>query len=235
MNLVKLHATASTNDELKLRFRESELPNLTTIYTDHQTAGKGQMGARWLSEPNKNLTFSMLIKDIPYGWSDFTMNKWVSLTLVEWLRQTCHIQVRIKWPNDILSVHHKLAGILIENIYRGKVRTHCVVGIGLNVNQEEFAGLPRAISLKHLTGQTYDLEQLLHSFVHFVTNKATSYNSPDDDYLDHLYKYRQSTRFEIAGETVDALVNGVDHTGKLRLIINGNERYFDIKEVKWIY
>jgi BirA family biotin operon repressor/biotin-[acetyl-CoA-carboxylase] ligase len=47
--------------------------------------------------------------------------------------------VSIKWPNDIYAGNKKIAGILIENnIQRFYQWTNAVVGIGLNVNQEDF-------------------------------------------------------------------------------------------------
>ncbi len=119
MNIVKLHATTSTNDELKFRIRQSELPHLTTLYTMEQTRGKGQRGATWVSEKDKNLTFSILLTEKIQNLTPFLINQILSVTMVQWLKMDLQVQAKIKWPNDILSVQHKLAGILIENIFFG--------------------------------------------------------------------------------------------------------------------
>ena len=55
----------------------------------------------------------------------------------------------IKWPNDILSDHHKIAGILIENIIKTNQIESSVIGIGLNVNQKSFKGLPKVSFFKN--------------------------------------------------------------------------------------
>ncbi len=234
--LVKLHATASTNEELKVRFRESELHNLTTIYTDHQTAGKGQMGSSWVSEPFKNLTFSVLLTQMSAEFTDFEINKCVTVVLVEWLREKLQIQAVIKWPNDILSVRHKLAGVLIENIYKGTNRMSSILGIGLNVNQEDFPNLDKAISLHQITGKTYELESLLLDFLKALKRELHNPVAPISRYEQHLFKYRQETSFQIDGKEFRARVEGVDDTGRLILTSDTHGRKsYGIKEVQWIY
>jgi BirA family biotin operon repressor/biotin-[acetyl-CoA-carboxylase] ligase len=233
--LFKLHATGSTNDDLKARFRESELPQLTTIYTDHQTAGKGQMGASWVSQPFKNLTFSVLITDLVKNLTDFEINKCVTVVLVEWLRKKLQVQAVIKWPNDILSVHHKLAGLLIENIYQGNSREFSIVGIGLNVNQTDFQSFTKAISLTQITGKTYNLEELLIDFLESLSKELTSPEAVISRYESHLFKYHQQTKFRKNDLEFMAMVEGIDELGRLLLQHDGSLHAYDLKEVQWIY
>ena len=61
MNIIELKTVDSTNRYLKeLVHSETSLPNFLTIWTPQQTAGVGQYGAKWQTEPYQNLTFSML-------------------------------------------------------------------------------------------------------------------------------------------------------------------------------
>lgn len=235
MNIVKLHATTSTNDELKSRFRESVLPHLTTIYTLEQTRGKGQRGASWVSESGKNLTFSVLITENLNGLTPFLINQVISVSIVEWLKKELQIQAKIKWPNDILSVNHKLAGILIENSYSGNILSNCVVGIGLNVNQEDFDGLPKAISLKNITGREFELEVLLISFLNVLKNNLRDPLRVAQGYNKYLFKYQQLTSFESLNTVFKGIVEGVDEEGKLILRVQHELKIYDLKELKWIY
>jgi BirA family biotin operon repressor/biotin-[acetyl-CoA-carboxylase] ligase len=200
-----------------------------------QTHGKGQQGAIWSSEKYKNLTFSVLIRDMPSGMTPFQMNKVISVTIVEWLKQELQIQCKIKWPNDILSVQRKLAGILIENSYNGSVFSHSVVGIGLNVNQEIFEGLPKAISLKNITGRSFDLEELLNSFLKVLKNNLRDSNRVAQDYNQHLFKYNQRTWFSSIKEDFEGIVKGTDKDGKLLLQVKNELLTFSLKELKWRY
>ncbi len=233
--LVKLHATGSTNEYLKVRVRESERPELTTVYTDHQTAGKGQMGASWHSEPHKNLTISFLLLNSIQGLSDFEVSKLVSVIVVEWLREKLQIQAVIKWPNDILSVNHKLAGVLIENGYRSGVREFSVIGIGLNVNQVIFPNLKKAISLQNLTGKTYIIDELIIDFLQFLTSKLEDQQGIIARYESYLFKYERTTTFEKGGVQFKAIVKGTDDNGHLLLEQDGELSTYGLKEIKWVY
>ncbi|EAS18681.1 putative biotin-(acetyl-CoA carboxylase) ligase [Flavobacteria bacterium BBFL7] len=235
MQIVKLHATTSTNDELKVRFRESETSHLMTIYSHSQTKGRGNRGSTWLSDSGKNLTFSVLVSDGIENLSPFQLNQIVSVAMVDWLTTDLNIQAKIKWPNDILSVQMKLAGILIENIYQNGHWSHSIVGIGLNVNQEEFKDLPRAISLKNLTGKTFKLEELLLQFLFHLDRALKNKEHTIGKYLNYLFKYRQRMNFEIEGKALIATVYGVTESGELLLEKEGQITAYDLKQVRWNY
>ena len=69
--------------------------------------------------------------------------------------------VKIKWPNDIFINDRKAGGILIENVIKGNLWQWAVIGIGLNINQENFEKENlKAISLKQITGKNYDVIEL---------------------------------------------------------------------------
>lgn len=60
MHIVKLNAIDSTNTYLRQFAMQYPLQDYTVIYTDEQLSGRGQMGTIWISQPGKNLTFSVL-------------------------------------------------------------------------------------------------------------------------------------------------------------------------------
>jgi BirA family biotin operon repressor/biotin-[acetyl-CoA-carboxylase] ligase len=70
-------------------------------------------------------------------------------------------ETRIKWPNDIYWRDRKAAGILIENSFRGPIWQWSIAGMGININQTNFGtDLHKAVSLKQMTGKTYDVKDL---------------------------------------------------------------------------
>ena len=155
MQIIKLNATDSTNNYLKQLLMDTALEDFCVVVTNHQTKGKGQMGAEWVSEKGKNLTFSVLKKEpsivLPRR---FLLSILVSLSIIKTLEAYSVPKLAIKWPNDILSDHHKISGILIENIIKSNKIDFSVIGIGLNVNQKLFKGLPKVTSLKSILGMT---------------------------------------------------------------------------------
>ncbi len=235
LDIVKLHATESTNDYLKLRFRESVLPQFYTVVATHQTAGKGQMGAGWESEPGKNLTFSMFLRN-DHGLNAFEVNKLTTVILASFLNSLDSISVKIKWPNDILSVDKKIAGVLIENSFVGSLLQHSIIGIGLNVNQQVFENLPHATSLKNITGGVHDLDDVLSRFIAFFKARYTDPARLISKYEDLLYGYLEEKTFEIDGVVHKAKVKGTDDQGRLKLLMSDNKmRVFNIKELSWLY
>ncbi|MGB5982165.1 MAG: biotin--[acetyl-CoA-carboxylase] ligase [Nonlabens sp.] len=233
-NVVKLHAIESTNDFLKSRFRESELPNLHCVYTQNQTHGKGQRGTRWQSEAGKNLLFSVLYRNDD-ELNPFEVSQFISVVLTEFIKSKTDLQVAIKWPNDILAGGKKIAGILIENIFRKGVLTHSIIGVGLNVNQKVFDSLPRAGSLKSLTGRTFDIDLLLNTFIDFLHNSIASTYEKINCFDKYFYKYQKTALFKIQDTTVQAKILGTDASGRLLLEFDGYVKSYDLKEVVWIY
>ena len=212
MDKKKLHIdqTPSTNTWLMTHCREEDYPNLFTVYTFRQTAGRGQAGNAWESEPGKNLSFSTLVH-IHTIEEASRLNLLVPLAVVRVLtkvkgqRSTAQQIVRsavqerkvkeeftIKWPNDIYWGDKKVAGLLNENVIIGNRIAYAVAGIGVNVNQEVFrSDAPNPVSLKQITGETYELEPMIDAIVAEMERLLPllqDYEALKREYMAHLYR-----------------------------------------------
>ena len=158
---IKVSQTASTNTYLSRL--AATLPGGTVIYTPSQTAGRGQKGNSWESEDGKNLTFSHLLKRPPVKARDqFYLSEAAAVAVVEALSAEAGDGFSVKWPNDVYWQDKKVCGMLLENSLDGSDIAHCIVGIGINVNQERFlSDAPNPVSLKGITGREHDLMALL--------------------------------------------------------------------------
>ncbi len=152
---------ASTNS--LLASEASCLGHGAVVAVRKQTAGRGQRGNSWESEPDANLTFSMLLRPRTIrAASQFELSMLVSLGVCIALEEASGEKFRVKWPNDIYHGDHKICGILIENSLDGFRIGRSIAGIGINVNQTVFVSdAPNPISLANITGCAYDLETLL--------------------------------------------------------------------------
>lgn len=242
MRLVKLDAIDSTNDYLKALSQAGNLENFTVVYTDNQTKGKGQMGTKWSSEAGKNLTMSVLVNDfVPEASRLFELNIVFSVAVLDTLRELEIPQLSIKWPNDILSGTKKIAGILIENSLKNNGQIVSVIGLGLNVNQENFEDLPQASSLRLVTHTFFDKDAILVSIIQNLKKSIQAW-SPDaqkmtDAYQENLFKKDIPMPFEnAAGMRFMGIIQGVSATGKLRLLLeDDNIKEYDIKAIKMLY
>ena len=162
MRIIKLNATQSTNDYLRALTLNLESEDYTVVTTDEQTKGKGQMGNVWTTKAGENLTFSVYKTNLNLSISNqFVLNSIVSLALYRALERYNLKKLFVKWPNDILAEDFKICGVLIENVIKADKIKSCIIGIGLNVNQTDFYQLPKASSLKKITGIHYNLDEIL--------------------------------------------------------------------------
>ena len=91
------------------------------MWAKNQTDGRGQGKRKWISQPNKNLTFSIFLNEEKQHFSShLCLNLITTLSLKKLLMKYRINNLFIKWPNDILSVNKKISGVLIENLYKGK-------------------------------------------------------------------------------------------------------------------
>ena len=223
MPLIKLDAIDSTNDYLKQLARKSELENYTIVLTNEQTNGKGQMGAKWISEPGKNLTMSILIKDIQLNNQNiFNLNIAISLSVAKVLFLMNIPNIKIKWPNDIMADSKKLAGILIENTIKPDGSINTVVGIGFNLNQTNFKNLPQATSLCCITGVAYDIEEMAllfrESIKLYMKALAVDPKIQWKLYDEMLYKKNRPSPFEDKqGKRFMGIIKKVTPDGKLEV------------------
>ena len=126
----------STNDEVKRRARNGE-PSGLVIAAEKQTGGKGRLGRAWSSDSG-GIYFTVLLRpELPPGdIAAITLAAGHGVCLA--VREYTGLDARIKWPNDIIVGNKKLCGILTEMSAQSD-RIDCVlIGIGINVNHEEF-------------------------------------------------------------------------------------------------
>lgn len=242
MNIIKLSAINSTNDYLKQLLAKQYVENFTIVVAEHQTAGRGQMGAEWNVEAGKNLTFSVLIKDLlPDANAIFLLNAAVAISCVQALETFAIPNIAIKWPNDILAGNKKIGGILVENSIKSHGEIYSVVGIGINVNQENFGNLSKASSLFKITGNQFNVENLMLAVAeHLRRNVAALLNARHDDvwqqYHEKLYKKNVPMPFEKDGHRFMGIIKEVSRNGKLQVLLEDDSiAEYGIKEVQLLY
>ena len=243
MTIIKLDAIDSTNDFLKKISAEKPLDDYTTVVAKVQTAGRGQMGSVWETEPYKNLTFS-IYKEVLHIPRDhqFYISMAVSLALLSSLKGMGIPKLKIKWPNDILSANQKISGILIENIIKQNELYASIIGIGLNINQTDFTHLPAATSMKLLSGKFFDHEEVMHQIIYHFKKYAEklaekNYRAIMDEYEEQLFRKDKPSTFQNKeGSLFTGYIKGVHPSGKLKVLLEDDIlSEFDFKEVKLLY
>ena len=237
MKITRFKTLESTNQYLQNLLNEGIDIVDNIVVTDYQTSGKGQGKNVWESENGKNLLFSIAL-DMSFlkAENQFLLTQIVSVTMINVLKKYLPEEsLSIKWPNDIYFNNKKIAGILIKNEIRGMMMGTSIIGIGLNVNQTSFdENLPNPISMKMITGNDFELEELL-SAISYQLSTVNSQQSTVNSYTDKLYRYKQWASYEHEGQVKEMMIIGYDQFGRLILKEkNDREVVCDLKEIIFV-
>ncbi|MDP1676161.1 MAG: biotin--[acetyl-CoA-carboxylase] ligase [Bacteroidota bacterium] len=162
----------STNTFAK-QLQNNEAPHGTIVITEEQTAGRGRLQRNWVSPAGQNLLFSIVL------YPDFGMEKISllpfagSLAVVDAIETITGLSSTCKWPNDVLINGKKVCGMLLESSLGNSIQEKIVLGIGLNVNQEEFSEELRfkASSLQIESGMVINRITLLQKILEELENR----------------------------------------------------------------
>lgn len=237
-NLVFVPDCPSTNTLALEISQQSTAKEGTVVITDHQTAGRGQRGNQWEARPRQNLTFSLILKPNFLAVNrQFYLNIVTCLALKDYLKEKTSGTVHIKWPNDILVHEKKISGVLIENQLQGSSISNSVAGVGLNINQKDFA-VPTATSLSVITRSEYDLSDELSEVLalfegRYLQLRAGDYDSLMAQYLAALYRRHKKHFFSSNGSTFEGEILDLDEWGRLRVSVGDEVRVFDVKQIRY--
>ena len=237
-NIIELKEISSTNDYALELARTKIVPEFTVIRADFQTKGRGQIGNHWVADNGKNLLFSVILHPTHIAANNqFILSQCVSLTLFRTVSLFCD-DVAIKWPNDLYVGNKKIAGILIENLLNGKHIASSIIGIGLNVNQEDFIGAENPISLKNIIRKEFNINELLLLFLKeldsIYSQIPQNNKTIQDEYLNHLYLKDQQAPFKDKDGLFTGTIYSVAENGQLHIIDEqGKERAYYFKEVEY--
>lgn len=242
MKYIELSEVNSTNAYLSDLLKKGGVSENTVVYTHSQTKGKGMGNNKWESEDDKNALFSICLSTEVKTEEIFKVSLATSLAIYEYLNSK-GVFTNVKWPNDIYYQKKKLGGILIENKLDGDVVKNTIIGIGLNLNQEHFSNkLPNPISLKNITGNDYDIFEVIKDISEAVEKKLDEIKDQDFaeirlEYLFKLYGFGKILMWKFKGIDTDiaGTIIDVKPNGKIVIqAVSGQICVCDIKEVKMI-
>ncbi len=240
-NIIHCEETSSTNDYLVSLISNVEPIKGIGVIADYQTSGKGQIGRKWESEKAKNLLFSFVIyPNILAVQNQFYISKMVSLALHKTVEDCGIKSVKIKWPNDIYIQDLKVSGILIQNSLKGDKINYSIIGIGLNINQDNFTEtIPNPTSLSIELGRTLVIQDVLEILVknlniYYESLIQNRFDNLTKEYHANLYRINEECSFQIEEEKVKGYIRGVTEEGYLILEKEHKPSFFKLNELKMI-
>ncbi len=203
---------------------------------DNQHHGRGQRGTTWQDVPSMNTLMSVLTPTISWPVSKIHgLNIAVCLAIKEALFP--YVDIRLKWPNDIILNQQKLGGVLIEPSIRGSFVHRAIVGIGINVWQTEWTSGVEATSLALHMSNAPDPKTLGKRIARKVVDAIIQLESTGkieiERYLKSCLAFNEWAEYEGKEGRFKAKFIDIDSSGlQVLQLEDGSKRAVDLKEVR---
>ena len=185
----------------------------TLIIAEVQTEGRGRRGRSWLSPAGHGIYATLILRPTmsPAGAPRITLM--TAVAVAEAILSLSELDVKIKWPNDIMVKGKKLAGILTEISTEMDSINYIVVGLGLNVNTPDFPREleKRATSMLIETEKNFSRIKLLRAYLEQFEKYYKLFTSNHFRLI--MKRWKELT--EIIGQEIIVDVIGQSHSGKV--------------------
>ncbi len=219
-NLIYLDETDSTNEYAKKIAATSE--SGTLVVADCQKKGKGRLGRNWNSPAGTCIYMSLILKERIEPHKSPMVTLIAAMAVFDAVREKLS-DVKIKWPNDIVVGGKKITGILTEMKSDSQETEYIVPGIGINVNNEEFAPeiAANATSMKIEAGRDFDRSILIANVMKYFEKYYDEFLKTGDlsfikeIYNDNLVNRNNEVEIISGEDSYRAAALGIDDSGAL--------------------
>ena len=198
----------------------------TVVVANRQTSGRGRLGRHWHS-PEGGLYFSF---SIPAGVKDeATLPLVIAHSVASYLKALGFMPA-IKWVNDLYVGGKKVCGVLTE-----RLRDRIVIGVGINLNQESFPKDLEAISLRMLSGKTFDKVSFLLELLVFLERDIDKLNAfgfvAFKQAIEDRLLFKDSEVILYTPEPVVGILKGISEEGSLLLLTQEGLKSFSVGDL----
>ena len=215
----------STMEDARRMLDRFRLTNGALLLAETQSDGRGRAGRAWVSPPDVNLYFTVIVTPPPLAMTSLSYVTPLAVAYaVEDAAERLGVKLRadLKWPNDVLIDGKKLAGVLIETTATAAGESVALVGVGINVNVDVDAYVEIrdiATSLQQVVGKPVAREEVLAAFCnHFeslLEAAASGDAAPFAAWRDRLVNLGRPVVANGAVERIEGVAVDVDATGAL--------------------
>ncbi|MGN0297583.1 MAG: biotin--[acetyl-CoA-carboxylase] ligase [Lachnospiraceae bacterium] len=212
----------STNEEAK-RLAKREDAHGLLVSADIQTGGKGRMGRSWKSPLGTNIAMSLILKPNILTQRVSMLTLVAALSVSQAIDEVTGLKSQIKWPNDIVVNGKKVCGILTEMSADMDQIYYVIVGIGINVNLEEFPEeiVKTATSLKLETGRLISRSEVIAVCLKYMEKNYSKFLEHQsmklllEEYQERLVNVGNQVRVLAPGKEYTGISQGIDEWGEL--------------------
>lgn len=206
----------STNRYALAAARDGAAAGLVVV-AEEQTAGRGRLGRSWIAPPGAALLVSLLLRPGLAPDQLHLLTAAGALAMAEAVEAVCGLRPELKWPNDLLVGDRKLGGVLAEADIDGRDVRAVVVGIGLNVEWDQFPPelAEIATSCSAETGGPVSRAAVLDAFLARSSIRFADLDAAFAEYRARLGTLGRAVRVELASGPVRGIAVDLAPDGTL--------------------
>ena len=223
---IEYHSSCGSTQNLAYDAAQMGAPDGTLVVSEEQTAGKGRLSRHWDSAAHKGIWMSLIVRPSLMPQQAPQMTLVAAVAIARAIENVTGIEATIKWPNDILINGKKMTGILTELQSEPDRVKAIILGIGMNVNQDE-EDFPEelkeiATSLKIACGTQVDRAKLIAEILGFIELYTKMYEKHGFGPIKLLWEGYSNTagkriRAVMLNETIEGTALGISEDGLLEL------------------
>jgi len=225
---IEVHSIIDSTNSYLLR----KIPNIKqgqTCIAEYQQAGRGRRGRKWQSPFGSHLYLS-LYWPLEQGMSEaMGLSLVIGLAISDAIQKFFPNKVELKWPNDVYVSGKKIAGILVELEGQAQGLSHCVIGVGINVQMPKSASAeidqPWTDLASH-HGDKIDRNKLVSEVIHCIyqrlkQHQISGFSSMIDEWQQQDLFLNKPVKIVTGSRETFGIYRGVNEQGALLLEVNG--------------
>lgn len=221
-NLFCLDTVDSTNDYIK-KLAEDGAPHGTLAVADYQSGGKGRRGRSWVTPHGTAIAMSILVRPTLAPEKASMMTLVAGMAVARSVKEVTGLDVKIKWPNDVVIDGKKISGTLTEMSMELGAIHYIVIGTGINANVTEFPDEIKdtATSLILEKGEKVDRAAIICAYMEAFEDFYDRFMEYGDmtllreDYQELLVNQDKAVRVLEPGHEYTGIARGIDEMGQL--------------------
>lgn len=220
------YQTVQSTNTIAAQLAAMKAPEGTLVIAEYQTRGRGRLGREWHSPEKVGLYCSLILYPKIHPTQAPGISLMTAVALAETINSYDDIDVKIKWPNDVLISGMKAAGILTELSAELDRVEYVIVGVGVNLNQKRSDFPPElretATSVRIGTKEKVNRREFLQRFLrnfekeYFVFRKS-GLKEARKSLLRYSALLNQEIKLKMGRKTIIGTVIDIDALGRLVL------------------
>ncbi|GAB4415011.1 MAG: biotin--[acetyl-CoA-carboxylase] ligase [Thermodesulfovibrionales bacterium] len=219
-------AAVDSTNTLAMVLGDKGAPHGTVVVADMQYKGRGRLGRTWVSPPGVNIYMSVLLRPAIKSEDATLLTIMAAVACARAIRTATGLQVKIKWPNDLMVSDKKVGGILTEIKSCERRIIFAVIGVGINVNasMEDFPPDVRsaATSIRNETAKEQSRDLLIADILNeldrwYAILIMAGRKTLLDEWRCHTSTLKRSVTVTLGKEVYSGIAEDIDDEGMLML------------------